>query len=158
VKNCYLFPFRYKKIGWILVLIGLGFGVVYMLNEFEGLNWTINLFALLNDDLIGDGTNFSWVKNNVFNELTATLVIIVGLLVAFSKSKFEDEYISGIRMESLIWITYVNYGVLLFTILFVFGMSFFDVMIYNMFTILIFFVLRFHFILYKAKRHLSHEE
>lgn len=159
MKTRYLFPFKYKFIGWILLLIGLIFGVVSIINDFEELNWTMKVFALFNDGFIGNANdNFSWFEDNIFNELTSILIITGGLLVGFSKSKFEDEYISRVRMESLIWATYVNYGVLLLSVLFVFGGSFFNVMIFNMFTILLFFIVRFHFMLYKAKKQLSHEE
>jgi hypothetical protein len=136
------------------------FEVVAIANNFEGLNWEMKVFALIGDDSGWQNVNesLSWSKNNIFNELTLILIIIGGLLVAFSKTKQEDEYISKIRMESLIWATYVNYGVLLFTVLFIYGMPFFNVMIYNMFTVLIFFILRFHFMLYKSKRQLRYEE
>jgi len=40
----------------------------------------------------------------------------------------------------------------------VFDMAFFNVMIFNMFTILIFFMLRFHYVLYKTKKTTEHEE
>ena len=119
----------------------------------------MKVFALFTEGLFEKtNNNFTWFQDNVFNELVSVLIILGGLLVAFSKTKLEDEYISRIRMESLIWATYVNYGVLLVAVLFVFNLAFLDVMIYNMFTILIFFVARFHFILFKTKRQLSHEE
>ena len=159
MKTRYLFPFKYKKIGWILFLAGLLLGVVAILNDFESPVLKMKVFALFTEGLFEkDNQNFTWFEDNVFNELVSVLIILGGLLVAFSKTKLEDEYISRIRMESLIWATYVNYGVLLVAVLFVFNLAFLDVMIYNMITILIFFVLRFHFMLYKTKKQLSYEE
>ena len=159
MKTRYLFPSKYKKVGWILLFVGVAFGIIAIINDFEAPQWKMKVFALFKDDFInGEDYSFSWFKDDVFNELTSILISIGGLLVGFSKSKFEDEYISRVRMESLIWATYVNYGVLLFTILFVFGMPFLNVMIYNMFTILIFFIIRFHYMLYKTKRQLRYEE
>jgi hypothetical protein len=61
-------------------------------------------------------------------------------------------------MESIIWATYVNYGVLLLAVIFVFDIAFFNVMIVNMFTILIFFILRFHYVLYVTKKGINNEE
>lgn len=159
MKTRYLFPFKYKKVGWILFLTGLILGVVAALNDYESPVLKMKVFAIFAGKLFENGnSNFTWFEDNVINELVSVIIILGGLLVAFSKTKLEDEYISRIRMESLIWATYVNYGVLLIAVLFVFELAFLDVMIYNMFTILIFFVLRFYFMLSKTKKQLSHEE
>ena len=61
-------------------------------------------------------------------------------------------------MESLIWATYVNYLVLLVAILLLFDFTFFNVMVCNMFTVLIFFIVRFHYVLYKSKKSVRNEE
>ena len=74
------------------------------------------------------------------------------------KEKQEDEFLSQIRLESLVWATYINYAVLAFSILFIHGMAFFDVMVFNMFTILIFFLVRYNWRLYQTKNALAHEE
>lgn len=156
----YLFPHQYKIIGWILFLIGLIFGIILIVNDFENPIWMVNVFPIIGEgsSWMNSNEGFTWSENNIFDELISILIITGGILVAFSKAKDEDEYISKIRTESLIWATYVNYGILILCVLFVFGGSFFDVMIYNMFTILIFFIIRFHFVLYRTKKQLSHEK
>lgn len=160
MKTRYLFPFKYKILGWILLFVGLILGVILMSNDFDDPNWTIAVFPL-----IGEGSGFfatngslEWGNNNIADEVASVLLIIGGILVAFSKTKDEDEFISKIRMESLIWATYVNYGILLFSVLFVFDMPFFNVLIYNMFTTLLFFILRFNYIMIKSRKSVSHEE
>lgn len=159
MKTRYLFPFKYKKVGWILFIIGLISGILFMILELDGPDWlTAKVFPLISSGFPDSNKSLSWDENNILDELISFFIIVGGILVSFSKAKQEDEYISKIRMESLIWATYVNYGVLLVCILFIFEMSFLNVMIYNMFTILIFFIVRFHFMLYKTKRQLSHEE
>jgi hypothetical protein len=75
------------------------------------------------------------------------LLLVSGFMVAFSKERQEDEYVSKVRLESLQWSVYLNYALLLLAIMFVFDESFFYVMIYNMYTILIFFIVRFNFVL-----------
>lgn len=160
MKTRYLFSHKYKKIGWILFSIGLVLGVILLLNDFETPSWEMTVFPLIgnSDKIFDDGSGNTWVENNIADELASILLIVGGILVAFSKVKDEDEYISIIRMESLIWATYVNYVILLLTVLLVFHMSFFNVLIYNMFTILIFFIVRFHYVLFKTKKSLSYEE
>jgi hypothetical protein len=84
------------------------------------------------------------VKNNVFDELIGLLLIAGGLFIAFSKEETEDEFIAKIRLESLVWATYFNYAILMLSVIFVYGMSFFGVLVFNMFTLLLFFIIRFN--------------
>jgi len=78
--------------------------------------------------------------------------------VSFSKEKNEDEFIAEIRLSSLLWAVCVSYTLLLVAFLFVYGSPFFEVMIYNMFTVLIIFIVRFNYILYKNTRTVSDEK
>jgi len=76
-------------------------------------------------------------------------------LVGFTKEKVEDEFIYKLRKDSLVWALIFNYAVLIFTIIFVYDFAFFDVLVFNMFTPLVFFVFRFNFLKFKSQ---SHEE
>ena len=76
-------------------------------------NWKLNVFPLISELDIFSNPPFEWNTNNIADEIASILLIIGGILVAFSKTKDEDEYISKIRMESLIWATYVNYFILI---------------------------------------------
>ncbi len=160
MNSRFLFSHKYKLLGWFLFLLGFILGILLSLNDFEFPKWEMSVFPLISEDSIfsGPSSSFEWSKNNIADELASILIIIGGVLVCFSKTKEEDEYISKIRMESLIWATYVNYIVLILTVLFVFDLSFLNVMIYNMFTILLFFIMRFHYVLYKTKKAISYEK
>jgi hypothetical protein len=98
------------------------------------------------------------ITNNILNDIIGILIIISSLLVAFSKEESEDEYISKIRLESLVWAVYVNYGILLFSFLIIYDISFLWVMLFNMFTILIFFIVRFNWQISKLKKSANYEE
>ncbi len=65
--------------------------------------------------------------------------------------------ISKIRYESLVWATYLNYGIILFFTLFIFGLPYLNVLFYNMFTLLLFFIIRFHYMIYKSNTS-NHDE
>jgi len=80
------------------------------------------------------------------------LLIISLFFIAFSKEKNEDEFIAKIRLESLLWATYINYAVLIIAILFVYGGSAFWVLVYNIFTILLFFIIRFNWVIRKSRK------
>ena len=84
------------------------------------------------------------MQNNILNEILGISTIIGGLIVAFSREPDEDELILRIRLECLVWAIYWNYGILLIAFLFVYDFSFYWVMIFNMFTPLLLFVIRFN--------------
>ncbi|MDO6602461.1 MULTISPECIES: hypothetical protein [Arenibacter] len=158
MKVNYLFPNRYKRIGWFILIPSAIIGLVSLFYEYEPSFLDFNVPAIFVDDLFKDKQLFGMVQNNILNEIFGILIIISALLVAFSKEKLEDEYISKIRLESLVWAVYVNYGILLFAFIFIFDFSFLWVMIFNMFTVLLFFVLRFNWQISKLEKSAGYEE
>jgi biotin transporter BioY len=87
------------------------------------------------------------------------VVFIIGaLLVGFTKEKHEDEFIAELRLSSIFWAVWVNYIILLAAFLFVYGTPFLTVMIYNMFTVLIIFIVRFNFLLNKSTKAVPDEK
>jgi len=158
MKSRFLFPHHYKPIGWVIFVIGFILGIILMLNDYNYPEWEVSVFPLISENDFFSKPAFEWSTNNIADEIASVFMIVGGILVSFSKTKDEDEYISKIRMESLIWATYVNYIILIITILFVFDISFFNVLIFNMFTILLFFMVRFHYELFKLKNVKEDEE
>lgn len=158
MKTNYLFPNRYKKAGWVLFILGILLGVVFMIFETDLSVCVIKVFAIAVNRFAGDTSYFTVIRNEVFDEIVCLLIVVGALLVAFSKEKSEDEFISKIRLESLVWATYVNYVILIVSIIFVYEMIFFWVLIFNMFTLLIFFLIRFNWVLYKTKNQVKDEE
>ena len=161
MKTSYLFPNRFKKIGWVMFILGALLGIVYLI---FGVNsdikmFDVNVLAVITDTSLADGiTFFKVVDNNILDEIAGVLLIIGAIFIAFSKEKSEDEFISKIRLESLVKATYVNYAILLFAIIFVYDWMFFWVIVFNMFTILILFVIIFNRALYKSNKQLKNEE
>ncbi len=96
--------------------------------------------------------------NNYLDEIISLLLIIGGIMAGFSKEKIEDEYISKLRLESLAWSIYLNYAILFLAIILVSGLDFITVMMANMFTVLIFFVIRFNLVLYIKSRRMNNEK
>ena len=160
-KTRYLFPTYFKKIGWILFAIGVPLGLCFVFgilkDDFDF--FRIKVFALADDNFLeGNGSAPGIITNNILNELIGIFIILGSFFIGFSKHKEEDEYIQQERLKSLTWATYINYGVLIIGLIFIYGLPFINVMIYSMFLTLILFVLRFQWMLSKAKRSLSHEE
>jgi hypothetical protein len=152
MKTNYLLPNKYKIYGWILFIIGIISGLFLFISEYESDALTTNVLAIYNDDAIfGESKGFfNIIENSILDELTALSIIIGGLILGFSKEKIEDEFIYKLRKDSLVWAIITNYIILLFAIIFVYGFSFFDVLVFNMFTPLLFFVIRFNFLKLKS--------
>jgi hypothetical protein len=161
-----LLPNRLKRIGWLILIPTI---IVYILSTVFDVDIKLpksKVFALYSGDsmLIGSSTNTSSWKMCVLENgnytitLIGLLIIIGGICVGFSKEKHEDEFIAKTRQESLVWAIYVNYAILAFCFLFFFDFEFFRVMIFNMFTPLIIFIVRFYYILYKFNRSLTREK
>lgn len=153
MKINYLLPNKYKTFGWILFIIGIISGILLYAFEYETDLLTTKVLAIYSNDTFftkRDGF-FKVIENSILDELIALAIIIGGLIVGFSKEKMEDEFIYKLRTESLIWALIFNYAVLIFTVIFIYGLTFFDVMVFNMFTPIIFFVFRFNFLKAKSK-------
>ncbi len=158
MKINYLFPNRYKKIGWLLLVPSAIIGLATLITGYEPEYLTMKVPAVFANELMGERQFFAMIENNVLNEVLGILVIIGSVFVAFSKEDQEDEYISKIRLESLVWAVYVNYGILFLSFLFIYDFAFLWVMIFNMFTILLFFIIRFNWKLLKLKKSMRYEE
>ena len=162
MKTKFLFPNHFKPIGWLLLIPSAILGILIIFYDFELKFLDTKVFAIYSAGLniFGEGkaTSFGLEKNNITDEIVSILFIIGAALVAFSKEKQEDEFIAKTRLESLVWATYINYGILIFCIIFFYGSGFFMVMIFNLFTILLIFIIRFHYFLYKSKKSLRHEK
>ncbi len=158
MKTNYLFPNQFKRIGWFLFIPGIILGVVFLMSQSEYSILNVKVLSIAEQPFFGDTVFFTFPENNILDEITGILLIIGALLIAFSKEKAEDEFIAKIRLESLVWATYLNYGILVLTIIFVYDMIFFWVLVFNMFTVLIFFIIRFNWALYTSKKQIRDEE
>ncbi|MBC5775106.1 hypothetical protein H8S95_13595 [Pontibacter sp. KCTC 32443] len=126
--------------------------MLLILSDQDIFNLEATVFALYDSGIFEPVKAFSPIRNNIVDELIAITAIVGGLLAAFSREKDEDEYISQIRLESLLWATYINYGFLIFSIVFIYGIAFYQVLLLNMLTVLLIFLIRFNFILYRTSK------
>lgn len=156
MKTNYLLPNKYKVFGWVLLVLGLISGLFLYATDMDPDIIKLNVLSIYNDDSLFTGTEEGWfkiIKNGIVDELSALAIIIGGLLIGFTKEKVEDEFIYQLRTESLVWAIIVNYTILAFAVIFVYDMLFFNVMIFNMFTPLFIFIIRFNFLKLKSTTH-----
>lgn len=112
----------------------------------------------MSEDTLGPEHYFTFIENNILDELICIILIVGALLVAFSREPMEDEFILKLRLESLIWATWVNYLILLFAILFIYDFPFFTALVLHMTTTLLLFIAKFRWSLYKSTKLAAHEE
>jgi len=140
-----LLPNYFKLIGWILLVPSAIFGFFLMLSDLEStLKINSKVFALYNDEIMGSLRHTGIISTDITNTLVGVFFILGAMMVGFSKEKKEDEYVANLSLSSLMWAVWVNYVLLLLSFIFIYGMGFFHVMIYNMFTVLIIFIGRFN--------------
>lgn len=157
-----LFPYRFRKIGLTLLMPGIVLGILYIIFEFEWQWLSFQLPAAFDGYGIGgispqntDGKRIH--TENFTNELIALLILIGAMLVAFSKEKIEDEFLVHIRLSALLWAVYVNVALSFLAILLLFGFNFLYFMMCNLFSVLLLFIMRYHWLLRKLNTH-GHEE
>lgn len=153
-----LLPNRFKRVGWFILIPAAVLGIVVVVLDYGTIKINSTVFAIYADEILGKTHYFSFVKTDIVNTLVGAFFIIGSLLVGFSKEKNEDEYISNLRLNSLLWAVLVNYLILLFTFLFIYGLGFFNIMVYNMFTVLVIFIAKFNYSLCRNSKSVSNEE
>ncbi|MDB5209503.1 MAG: hypothetical protein JWQ30_330 [Sediminibacterium sp.] len=145
MKKLPLLPHSFQKLGFVLLIPFLVLGIA-------NLGWDYDI-PWLNYVVNKSGPNFSSSSTeSLTDELAAVGNIVSMMLIAFSKERTEDEAIQFFRLASLQWAVIVNYIVLIVCILAIYGLDFFTIMMYNMFTTLIIFNIRFRAVLFMHNR------
>lgn len=127
-------------------------GALFMYNDFviDALNVTIKSADSIMTIKSADG--FSVKNNNLTDEIALTGIIISLMMIAFAKEKDEDEFIHFTRLESWQWTVVVNFALLIAATWLFYDFAFLDVMVYNMLTIPVLFIIRFQYMVFKNKR------
>jgi hypothetical protein len=143
MKSRFLFPYWCRYLGWGLVILHVPLS---MLGRANGM---INIM----DVQPTDGNLFS--GEHLFFICTS-LVMASGLfLAAFAKEKIEDEQIWQIRLDSLRWAIYLNYLILIISLVFINDIG--HILELNLWLPLLFFIIRFRWMIFRLNRSLSRE-
>lgn len=142
-----LLPYKYKLPGYLLILTGLVFTILYSLFNFQV---TIPVPAILS--AFTSVKFFTSYKSNFADELILLSLILGFLLVVFSKDKNEIYSLRVIRMKALLKtiIMYICFNI--FTVLFVYGNFFLAFLIINLFSPFVFYLFFFSLMKLKLKR------
>jgi hypothetical protein len=155
MKTKFLLPHKFKRIGIIILLSTIAMLVVEWLTGGLLFLQDVPIIAVVDTGMPlsfqAENDYFVRIQDDIRFELYSVFAIIGGIFLAFSKQRIEDEYISKIRLESLVWATYLHFILLILSILAVYGIGFLNVLFINVFSVLILFNIRFYFILLKTK-------
>ncbi len=155
MQHQFLLNNRFKIIGWAIFIPAIILGIINFTKGYDWLSINITVPTLIEEQLMDKTHYFTMVNTNITNTLIGLLFIIGGLLVSFSKEKNEDEFIQSLRFSSLSWAILANYLLLVFAFLFIYGIAFLQVMIYNMFTTLVIYIIRFNYVLYRYSKNVA---
>lgn len=165
MKKNYLFPHRFKAIGWVITGITLAATIAaFVVSICYDWHPHLKMPALFDDDSLGflsdEGENPGFFKMADCSIFTFILIFMtIGLiLVGFSKEKVEDEFVRQLRERSLVWATLVSAAVFLFGTLTIYGMvyTYFAYSIYFIFLLL--FIIKFNVSLHRFNKGGENEE
>lgn len=144
MKNSLLLANKYKVFGWVIFLVFVALGIACMQLDFK-----IPGFALYNHTQ--DGL-LDFIDYNLTNELALTGITVGLLMIVFTKEKVEDEYIAMLRLKSLQWAVLLSYVILFIVNFSFYGLTFLVLLVYNLWTTLIVFIVIFYWSMFKLNK------
>lgn len=148
MRKNYLFPNSFKPVGVALTTIALIALIIWVCLETSP---EFKMPAMIDGGLLGGCRFFCMAECGIITFIIP--VLIVGLVfIGFSKEKIEDEFVTSIREQSLVWATYISAILLILFTFTIYGLSY----LYAMYSIsplfLILFIIKFRIELYKANK------
>lgn len=145
MKSKFLFPTWCSIVGFVLIIPGFMLAYFYTFHNYEipGFGFQMREKSNLFQDTF----------ENFTNELIVFLIIIGLLLIAFSKSKKEDELTARLRLNSLYWsvmIYYICYNFCFLLLNYIKEIPFIGehILELNIFSPLVIFIIRYYYLKY----------
>ncbi|MBK0379938.1 hypothetical protein [Mucilaginibacter segetis] len=149
MKPYLLFPYKARFVGLALIAAHVPVRAIW-----EAINPDIDQSHRLP---VNPGDSLLFTNSHLFF-IASTVLVLSGLfLIAFSKEKVEDEQISKLRLDCLQWAIYLNYFLLTLSVIFTNGINFTDVLRLNLWVPLLFFIIRFRWVIYWLGRPVNQE-
>jgi hypothetical protein len=139
------FPYSLRWIGYILIVPGLALGYLWSFSGFKPEWLSIPVFAVYSSYI--KTVTFNMTRTNLTDELAAVLLLTGALWLVCSKEKTESPEIDVLRYKAFFFSVLLNSCFLLFSILFIFGIGFINIMIINLFSQLAFYLLIFRILM-----------
>ena len=137
----FLLPYPWKFVGILLSLCGIVLAIFYLWFDFR---FTLPVFAVYSSFL--ETKMFTTFSTNFADDLILLLLLTGFGLIVFTKERIEFEQMDLFRTKALVFALIANFIFLIFSILFIFGSGFIGVLILNLFSLPIFYLIIFHFL------------
>ena len=152
-KKDLLLPVVFRTIGSILLIPGI---ILYIIrfplgSSVKFLN--IKVFAIYTQYL--DSKYFVWLEHNVTQELCGIFLLTGLIFIAFSGEKKESEFTRAVRIRSFILSSYINCAFLIAALLFTYGIAFLEMIMFNMISGLLFYIIIFRYYCVKYRQYIS---
>lgn len=166
MKRDYLFPHRFKWMGWCLFV---PFALLFFVSPIFG--------DFFDDDLISFPTlcigvkALDWVQNDgspgltiaierqdMFNEICIVAMSIGLLFVAFSREKVEDEFVEHLRLHAFVWAIKRNTILLVLGTWFFFGGLYLWFVLFWLISLFLIYIARFQWELHRFRKEVRDEE
>lgn len=162
MKKSLLLPHGFQKIGWVLLVptLLLGIIVIFTSNDTCGLAEIIAK-VIAQGRIAPSAESIGKIGNGIepwLNNMLIIGIIAGSIFITCSREKIEDEMIGQIRLNALLMALYINFAIIIVTALLVYELQFINVMIYNLFTLPLLFLLIFRWKLRQLRKEVSNEE
>lgn len=142
----FLLPNKFKIVGGIFLSIGIILAVFRFYYGIKPDFLHVSVFSIYSTFL--ETNYFSMIKNNISEEIVGLLILFGLCFMAFSKEKNENGAIQSIRLNVMFLSVIVNLALVGFTFLFVYGLAFAKIMVINLYSVLIIYIILFKVQLY----------
>lgn len=146
-----LFPHQFKKVGWAILPFILILDAVMMIIIHTEVRE--NSSGVIHELLNAVNSNVE-----IFTNIAIIGSIICMLFITCSKEEVEDEMISEIRYQALLFALYVNSAILIVASLLFYSFDFLTVTMYNMFTIPLIFMVVYLWKMWMLKKGVENEQ
>lgn len=143
-----LLPYSFKKLGWALLIPTSLLGLLMLIGDFNG----FPSFLLPGDTVSND------TLDAVTNNVVLIGMVIGAILVTCSRERVEDELIARIRLNALLTALYVNTVGTVIATLALYGFDYLYVMLVNLVSLPILFLIIERLLLWRLGKEAAHEE
>lgn len=143
MKRDYLLPTRFRLWGWVLLVPSLFLGV-WVMGYIDSLdNWLANNV---------DSNLFVGFLSGYMDEVAVVGLTLALLFIGFARRRQEDECVAALRLRALTGAVWIEYGMLVAGTLLVYDWAYLDFVAYNMFMVLVTFVILFYGLLWLLRK------
>lgn len=145
----YLLPRKFRIVGFAFTSIGISLAVLRFYFGIKPKFLETKVFAVYSRYF--ESSYLKVISNQISEELTALFLILGLLIICFSKEQNENEITNQIRLKSLVLAIYFNTGFILFSIVFIYGFIFINILVINLFSLLILYFVVFRILVFISK-------